>query len=291
MTRMTVRCAALGALGLLALSGCTDTPAQESSESPPEVSVDEGELGGSLERIVLGGLPLPGGAEDSEELRACLITAVEASSISAGSLVVIQESAARDQGQLVREVGDRAEDSAQAHQDAFLLQGSQVRRGMEACLAEQLGVDLSAPATVIEAPAPAPEPQVVAPVTAPAFPERAGLADDITESFELGPGLVSMLGSFAPGEQQEQQVREGQECLSEVVYDAGFSQQALHFFAGGAPLGSGTVAEHLPEADAELWGSWRVQEDLSLCLDPGVQQQAAENKAEDAAAVSDGGRG
>ncbi|MGW1784927.1 hypothetical protein ACWCQQ_38355 [Streptomyces sp. NPDC002143] len=55
-----------------------------------------------------------------------------------------------------------------------------------------------------------------------------------------------MFSSYARDEGQEMTYEAAGQYLSTLVYNAGFSQEALHFFAGGTPLGSGSIVEHLP---------------------------------------------
>lgn len=89
--------------------------------------------------------------------------------------------------------------------------------------------------------------------------------EQIATPDQIEPGLVSMLSSFGD-EEADQMIEEGSNCIANAVTAAGFSQEALHFLAGGAPLGAGSIADQLPDADATLWNTEGFVTKLSACM-------------------------
>ncbi|WP_434598220.1 hypothetical protein [Streptomyces sp. A5-4] len=72
--------------------------------------------------------------------------------------------------------------------------------------------------------------------------------------------------SYARDEDQKKSYATAGQCLSTLVYDAGFSQEALHFFASGARLGTKSIVEHLPsDKDKAIWQSPRFTQGLVDC--------------------------
>ncbi|MFK0154084.1 hypothetical protein ACIQVK_18685 [Streptomyces sp. NPDC090493] len=78
----------------------------------------------------------------------------------------------------------------------------------------------------------------------PAYPVRAD--QPVNSSIELPKGLVSVFSSRAQDEGQKKTSAAAGQCLSVLVYDAGFSQVAQRFFVGGMPLGIGSINDYLP---------------------------------------------
>lgn len=88
----------------------------------------------------------------------------------------------------------------------------------------------------------------------------------ITNAADLEPGLVSMFSSFATTKAQEQTYEKAGGCLARHVLEAGFTQEGLRFLAGGAPLGTGSVLDHLPTvADRTIWASDDFVNGLVAC--------------------------
>ncbi|BAS11799.1 hypothetical protein AHiyo8_01020 [Arthrobacter sp. Hiyo8] len=91
--------------------------------------------------------------------------------------------------------------------------------------------------------------------------------EEITSVSQIRPGLVSMLSSFAKTPEQKAKIATAGACLGDAVLRAGFSAGSLHFFVGGAPLGSGSMVEHLAtDKDKQLWTSTAFTGTMSGCL-------------------------
>lgn len=239
--------AALGAA--FVLSGCTADPTptpDPSATSKAEVTkVDDDALGEALVKLAF-----QGEAVDVADNGECLVDAVRDAGMSEAGLTYIVETSGDDLGAVATgllkvETGD-----------ANLLLSPQLRTAFDACvdaaiLSSDAAVD---PATTYEPAADVTSSTQPAPNLTPAVVVDANR--DLNSSTLLVPGVTSMFASFAQNDEQVALYTAASECLSRAIYDAGFSQDAMRFIAGGAPLGSGSIAEHLPtEEDRELWAS------------------------------------
>ncbi|MGW0895754.1 hypothetical protein ACWD0G_01970 [Streptomyces goshikiensis] len=121
--------------------------------------------------------------------------------------------------------------------DAALLASRSLREDVDACIDKAALPDSSSlKAQSYAPPQAAAKPVAGKPNLKPAYPVPAD--QPANSSIELTKGLVAMFSSYAwSGGQMKTYAAAGQ-CLSPLVYNAGFSQEALHFFAGGAPLGT-----------------------------------------------------
>lgn len=89
---------------------------------------------------------------------------------------------------------------------------------------------------------------------------------EIRSSTELVDGVVSMFSSFALDDKQETMYSTAGECMAGAVFTSGLSQESLRFIAGGAPIGAGSIAEHLVnDEDREIWRSDAFQTALVDC--------------------------
>ncbi|SIO89647.1 hypothetical protein BQ8420_22660 [Nocardiopsis sp. JB363] len=108
---------------------------------------------------------------------------------------------------------------------------------------------------------------------------------DIRSSTELADGVVSMFSSFALNDEQRTMYSESGECMAEAVFTSGLSQESLRFIAGGAPIGTGSIVEHLAnDEDQEIWRSDAVRTALVGCSE-------ADGEAEPSSAPGGAGSG
>ncbi|GAP61290.1 hypothetical protein AHiyo1_49780 [Arthrobacter sp. Hiyo1] len=148
--------------------------------------------------------------------------------------------------------------------------GSGLRQKVDACVATALSVSTAKPSglpvTAKPAqPAPAPAPPASTPNLTAAYDSKP--KEEITSVSQIRPGLVSMLSSFAKTPEQKAKIATAGACLGDAVLRAGFSAGSLHFFVGGAPLGSGSMVEHLAtDKDKQLWTSTAFTGTMSGCL-------------------------
>lgn len=149
--------------------------------------------------------------------------------------------------------------------DAALLASRSLRKDLDTCIDEAaLPNSSSLKAQSYAPPKAAARPMADKPNLKPAYPVRAD--QPVNSSIELTKGLVSMFSSYARDESQKKTYAAAGQCLSTVVHNADFSQEALHFFAGGASLGTGSIVEHLPnDRDKAIWQSPRFIQELVDC--------------------------
>lgn len=243
MRKAALTAAALGALGVL-LAGCaagdlSADPSPGPSASPAEVS--EEDLGRALDRLVFQGT-----ATQSMDGGACLVDAVRGQGISKQGLTYLIEQDSDDIGAVaegLREVSSM---------DAATLLSPELREEFDAC------VDAVIPPLeedqIYVSPKPAKNPEEAEPNLEPKYGISKG--SSITSRAQLTDGLVSMLSSYALDEDQEQIYAAAGECLAGVVFEAGLSQKTLRFLAGGAPIGTGSIADYLPTNDDRcIWES------------------------------------
>ncbi|QWF85779.1 hypothetical protein [Amycolatopsis sp. CA-230715] len=223
-------------------------PAPSPTISAPPVS--EHELGLALTRLVFHSSQPP-----SPNAGACLASSVTKAGLSVNAQRYIVTTRGDDQGAVA--AGVRTINAA----DADLLLSPPLRDAVDRC------VDAAAPLARDQAYAPAepagkPAPRL--PDLTPKYPIAADTG--ITSASQLTPGVVSIFSSYARDERQRRTYVAAGECLAGVILGAGFSQQALRFLAGGAPIGAGSVADYLPtDEDKKVWRSQGFVTALTDC--------------------------
>ncbi|WP_405824111.1 hypothetical protein OG705_28890 [Streptomyces sp. NBC_00838] len=247
----------------VALGGCSGgglTRAQPSSAPSPTartVKVTDKALGEALDKLVFHDEADPG-----KEAGACLTAATRKAGMSAQALVYLVKTGGDDAGSVIAGLDEVSRD------DAVLLGSRSLREKFDACVDKTVppsgnnrltAQSYTAPALVSKPTAGKPNPS-----PKPAYPVRAN--QPVSSPIELTKGLVSMFSSYARDEGQEKTYAAAGQCLSTLVYNAGFTQNALHFLAGGAPLGTGSIVEHLPNGkDKAIWQSPRFIQGLIDC--------------------------
>lgn len=259
---------ALSCAGLLAgCGGSSNDPGAPAKPSPSETALDESRLGASLERIVYSGA-VPDEATDRE---ACFVEKIKATEISDEALAFLAGLHTDDKGAAVAAM------AADVSKDDSVLFGSvELRQAFDLCVDQAFGNkaspgEKSAPSPGYSA---SPEPRHRTPKTPQAPKKKPNLAPkypvdaDITSAGQLEKGVVSMLGSYAIDQEQKKLFVKAGSCLADAIIEAGFSQPSLKFLAGGAPLGAGSITDHLASPDdRQLWSSSSFTTKLSDCLD------------------------
>lgn len=204
-------------------------------------------------------LALQGTVSSGKYGRACLTRAVRKAGMPEEALARIVRADSDDMGAVIDGLNKVSED------DAALLASRSLREVFDACVDKAVLPSGNSPKTQSYAPPKAAaKPVAGKPDLKPAYPVRAD--QPVNSSIELTKGLVSMFSSYARDEAQKKTYAAAGQCLSTLVYDAGFSQEALRFFAGGAPLGAGSIVEHLPnDKDKAIWQSPRFTQGLVDC--------------------------
>lgn len=232
------------------LTGCSGGGA-DPTETPAPVS---------LEELTTATLSLSSLEEASA---GCVSDAVQAADLSPDLQHLVVTTSEQDWGGVVRVARDTL-----GTPDASVLVKAQFRGALDICERDSLGVTAGAPthAVPVENVSPSAPVVVAAPNLTPSFSFPPN--EEITTTRQLQPGLVTMLSSLVTPEEAAQ-IGTGSECLSGYVLRSGLSQASLHFLAEGAPLGSGTVVEHLAtDDDKALWASTTFGDSLSKCLAP-----------------------
>ncbi|MGW0875347.1 hypothetical protein ACWD3Z_33405 [Streptomyces sp. NPDC002740] len=208
----------------------------------------------------LGKLAFQGTGISSRDGRACLTRAVRKAGMPEEALAHIVKADSDDMGAVIDGLNMVNED------DAALLASRSLREDFDACIDKAVLPNGSSPKTQSYVPPKAAaKPVAGKPNLKPTYPVRAD--QPVNSSIELTKGLVSMFSSYARDEGQKKTYAAAGQCLSALVYDAGFSQEALHFFAGGARLGTGSVVEHLSsDKDKAIWPSPRFTQGLADCM-------------------------
>lgn len=253
MRKAVMPAASLAVLGIL-LAGCTGGEDQAQPTPTPTssaVEVSDEELGRALDKLVFHGT----GAQ-SEDGGRCLVEAVQAAEISPEGQAYIIERDSDD-------IGAVAEGLAEVDEmDAAILLSPELGDEFDACVDAVIPPE-DDPQTY-ESPESTEKPAEESPNLQPKYEIREG--QSITSSSELTDGLVSMFSSYALDEEQKQTYVAAGECLSGVVFDAGFSQETLRFLAGGAPIGTGSIADYLPnDEDKAIWESQEFTTALVDC--------------------------
>ncbi|MGW0920691.1 hypothetical protein ACWD3J_16945 [Streptomyces sp. NPDC002755] len=252
--------AALAVAAGVLLAGCfsgdgstTQAPSVP-SPTASTVKVTDMALGEALDKLALQGTESSG-----KDGGACLTRAVRKAGMPEEALTHIVKADSDDMGAVIDGLNKVNED------DAALLASRSLREDFDACIDKAVLPNGSNPKTQSYAPPKAAaKPVAGKPNLKPAYPVRADQL--VNSSIELTKGLVSMFSSYARDEGQKRTYAAAGQCLSTLVYDAGFSQEALHFFAGGAPLDTGSIVEHLPsDKDKVIWQSPRFTQGLADC--------------------------
>lgn len=258
--KVAASAAALAVAAGVLLAGCSSgdgSTTQAPSAPSPTVStvkVTDMPLGEALDQLALQGTE-----SSSKDGEACLASTVRKAEMSEEALAYIVKADSDDMGAVIDGLNKVSED------DAALLASRSLREGFDACIDKAVlpsGSSLKAQSYV--PPKAAAKPVAGKPNLKPAYPVRAD--QPVNSSIELTRGLVSMFSSYARDEGQKKTYAAAGQCLSTLVYDAGFSQEAMHFFAGGARLGTGSIVEHLPSGkDNAIWQSPRFTQGLTDC--------------------------
>jgi len=252
--------AALAVAAGVLLAGCSSgdgsTTQAPSAPSPTAstVKVTDMALGKALDKLAF-----QGPESFSKDGGACLTRAVRKAGMPEEALAHIVRADSDDMGAVIDGLNKVSED------DAALLASRSLREDLDACIDKAALPNGSSPKTQSYAPPKAAaKPVAGKPNLKPAYPVRAD--QPVNSSIELANGLVSMFSSYARDEGQKKTYAAAGQCLSTLVYDASFSQEALHFFAGGARLGTGSIVEHLPsDKDKAIWQSPRFTQGLVDC--------------------------
>lgn len=255
--------AALTVASSVLLAGCSSgdgrptQAAQPSSTPGPTVStskVTDKVLGEVLDRLAFQGT-----GSSSKDGGACLASAVRKAGMPKEGLAYIVKADGDDKGAVIDGLRRASED------DAALLASWSLREDFDACIDKAALPNGSSPkGQSYEPPKAAAKPAAGKADLRPAHPVRAD--QPVSSSVELTKGLVSMFSSYARDKDQKKTYAAAGQCLSTLVYDAGFSQEALRFFAGGARLGAGSIVEHLPrDKDKAIWQSPRFTQGLVDC--------------------------
>lgn len=252
--------AALAVAAGVLLAGCSSgdgSTTQAPSAPSPTVStvkVTDITLGEALDKLALQGTE-----SSSKDGEACLASTARKAGMSEEALAYIVKADSDDMGAVIDGLNKVSED------DAALLASRSLREGFDACIDKAVLPNGSSPKTQSYAPPKAAaRPVAGKPNLKPAYPVRTD--QPVNSPIELTKGLVSMFSSYARDEGQKKTYAAAGQCLSTLVYDAGFSQEAMHFFAGGAHLGTGSIVEHLPsDKDKAIWQSPRFTQGLADC--------------------------
>lgn len=237
--------AALLAVGLgFALSACSGGDEPEADATPTSVQVSDAELGEALDALVF-----PGAQGDAVDGGGCLVDAVREAGMSEESLAEIVDLSGDDQGAVIDSLREDFSD------DAAILLSPGLRAEFDACVDAAVlpkGADAEAEKTSYEAPAKPPAHEEGKPSLKPTIDLKYQSVDLASQ---LEPGLKVVLTSFAIDEKQEKVYTEAAGCMAGVIIDADMSEEAREFLASGPKIGTGSIAEHLPEADREIWES------------------------------------
>ncbi|MFJ8212550.1 hypothetical protein [Streptomyces sp. NPDC096033] len=229
-------------------------PSPASSPAASTAKVADTALGKALDKLAF-----QGAGSSGKNSGACLGSAVRKAGMSEKALAYIVKADSDDMGTVIGGLNKVSGD------DAALLASRSLREDFDGCVSKAVLSDSGSPkAQSYTPPEAAAKPVVGKPNLKPAYPVRA--EQPVSSSIELTKGLVSMFSSFARDESQKKTYAAAGPCLSTLVYKAGFSQETLHFLAGGAPLGTGSIVEHLPnDKDKAIWQSPRFTQELVDC--------------------------
>lgn len=232
----------------------TSAPATSASAAP----VDGAALAKAMDKLVYHGTD-----QKSPDGGSCFVQAVRSDGVTEAGLAHVVEADSDDLGALADGMWK------EFPVDAAVLASPELRGDLDNCK------DQAAPTPsdgkkkddgrTYEPPKPGEDPEAgKKPNLKPKYEVREDAK--ITSASQLKDGLVSMFSSFAADEKQEKTYAAAGECLSGVVWKADLSQESLRFLAGGAPIGTGSVAEHLPnEKDRDKWESKEFSTGLMDC--------------------------
>ncbi|MEU0942373.1 hypothetical protein ABZ379_06185 [Streptomyces canus] len=256
--------AALAVAAGVLLAGCSrgddsTTQATQSSSAPSPtastVKVTDKALGEAL-----GKLAFQGAGSSSNDGGACLTSAARKAGLPEEALAYIVKADGDDTGAVIDGLNKVSKD------DAALLASRSLREAFDACVDKTVlpSGNSSPKAQSYKAPTGVSKPVAGKANLKPVYPVRGD--QQVNSSTEITKGLVSMFSSYAQDEGQKKAYSAAGQCMSTLVYSAGFSQEALRFFSGGAPLGTGSIAEHLPnDKDKAIWQSPRFTQGLVDC--------------------------
>lgn len=264
--RSKATCGALVAVLSAAVltGGCStaQTPAPPQGTAPSATGTatrttanpDDSAAAAALDKLVYQGLTT------AKDKGACFLTAARTAGLNDATLSRIVELDSADWGAAVAVV--RSADAQQGE----LMAGSELGVALDRCVNADMGVGPDAPELAAPSASATAAAQAQAePDLKPAYEVKAD--EDILNATQLSPGLVSMFASFDDGSGKLREgVKAGADCLTSAVLSAGLSQKTLHFIAGGAPLGTGSITEHLDEADQAIWNSSTLTAELSACV-------------------------
>lgn len=272
LTRLALATAVI-ALALGMVTACSDGADTQPSApgtrtSSPAVAsaaagtlVDSAALGDALENLAFAGKKPT--SKNAADTASCLVDAVRAVGLSEPAQALVVTQPGDDWGHTAAVMRAKAGDK-----DATRFLGSELRQKVDACVATTLGANAAktpGPPVTARTVQSAPAPQKSAPNLTAAYDSKP--KEEITSVSQIQPGLVSMLSSFAKSPEQKTKIATAGPCLGDAVLRAGFSAGSLHFFVGGAPLGSGSVVEHLAtDKDKQLWTSTAFMGTMSGCL-------------------------
>jgi hypothetical protein len=234
----------LAAVTVTVTTGCGADSGQDSSPSASSsLSSADRKLGKAMDKLVYQG------AKSSDDQGQCFIEVLRDNDMSQKGQQVIVDQNSDDWGELEQAL---RRDSGAA--DADLFSTGAIRSGVDLCVDQAYGKRDDAGSKASATPSPDLKPS-----------RQIDPNEPITTVEQLAPGIATMFGSFGDDEQARKS-KDNSSCMAQAILDAGLSQESLHFLAGGAPLGSSSVVEHLPnEQDKQLWQSQEFVSKLSAC--------------------------
>jgi hypothetical protein len=246
----------------MVLTGCSGGATQATPSSAPSPSSTESAAKVTDKALseALDKLAFQGTGSSSKDGGACLAAAARKAGMSEETLSYIIKADNDDTGAVIDGLNTVSEDGA------ALLVSRSLHKDFDACIDKAVlsNSNSTRKAQSYAPPKAAGKPVAGTPNVKPVYPVRAD--QPVNSSIELTKGLVSMFSSYARDEGQKKAYAAAGQCLSTLVYNASFSQEALHFLAGGAPLGAGSIAEHLPSGkDKATWQSPRFTQGLVDC--------------------------
>lgn len=260
----------LSVASVLLLAGCGSDDPQDPTASPSASAEGEESLVPLSDEEALASLYMPAGfeAREQDDVGSCLSSALTKAGVSEDSrMKLIDEAESSDLGSVIQQL-------PQADKDLML--SSELRLETDKCL-EELTTG-AAPSASASAPADeaSRDSKPAKPNTKPVV--KLDEEEEIVQAYELEKGVVSMFSSFTDDPREKKIFAAGGECLAGVIFNSGLSQEGMHFIGGGAPLGTGSVADHLSVADQKIWNSQEFKDEMMTCT------LSAESDVEDASA-------